>query len=279
MTAAIAIDPVAIDTRYVNALRDQSSLRHSIRHNEQALLAVFGKNVQCRPEGSRYDVTVFVTPESPLERYSRVTEDEANQWALTIDRCFADNAADRSDDYKNGFVDRLTKNYEDLRDIDAVVCECESVYVEHRWNRYWLVTSSDGHIHKSCHCSTCNKRGRPTGFALVPSLSGSEHQAAVAKLGPALCSKCFPEAPVESREQAKVSARLALVLAEKGEKAFNEEFAKAQAKAKARDAKQCPGSGQDGSRYERWGFSQVVCPCCGYKHRSNGIRVRKHVVR
>jgi hypothetical protein len=62
------------------------------------------------------------------------------------------------------------------------------------WSRFFLVTSSAGHVHRSMACSTC----RPTTtYGWLPELSGQTEAQAVAELGPALCSVCFPSAPVE----------------------------------------------------------------------------------
>jgi hypothetical protein len=62
------------------------------------------------------------------------------------------------------------------------------------WSRFFLVTSSVGHIHSSMCCSTC----RPTTtYGWLPSLSGKSEEEAVEAHGPALCSVCFPSAPVE----------------------------------------------------------------------------------
>ena len=62
------------------------------------------------------------------------------------------------------------------------------------WSRFFLVTSSVGHIHSSRSCSTC----RPTTtFGWLPGLSGKTEAEAVEAHGPALCSVCFPSAPVE----------------------------------------------------------------------------------
>lgn len=63
-----------------------------------------------------------------------------------------------------------------------------------RWSRFFLVTSSAGHIHSTMNCSTC----RPTTeFAWLPTVSGLTEVEAVAEHGPMLCSVCFPSAPVE----------------------------------------------------------------------------------
>jgi hypothetical protein len=154
----------------------------------------------------------------------------------------------------------------DLAEAVARVAEVEAEYKSRPWSRYWLVTSSDGHIHRDVGCSTCNKGREPTGFALVPHLSGRPVEDAVADLGPSLCSVCFPGAPVESREQARIPARVALALAEEGCEAFQAARAKARQDAAKRAQERCPGAGQpppgppDASQEAR-------CPVCGRRSR------------
>jgi hypothetical protein len=71
------------------------------------------------------------------------------------------------------------------------------------WSRFFLVTSSTGHVHSSMSCSTC----RPTTtFGWLPELSGKTEQLAVEQLGPTLCSVCFPSAPVEWTSGKKITA-------------------------------------------------------------------------
>jgi len=69
-------------------------------------------------------------------------------------------------------------------------------YLRRPWPRYFLVTSSAGHLHSSTHCSTC----RPTtAFGWWVELSGRTEAQAISELGKladALCSRCFPTAPV-----------------------------------------------------------------------------------
>lgn len=62
------------------------------------------------------------------------------------------------------------------------------------WSRFFLVTSSKGHIHSSMSCSTC----RPTtSYGWLPELSGRTEADCVAEFGAALCTVCYPSAPVE----------------------------------------------------------------------------------
>jgi hypothetical protein len=71
------------------------------------------------------------------------------------------------------------------------------------WSRFFLVTSSTGHVHSSMHCSTC----RPTTtYGWLPELSGKTERDAVDELGPTLCSVCYPSAPVEFTSGKKLTA-------------------------------------------------------------------------
>ena len=65
------------------------------------------------------------------------------------------------------------------------------------WSRFFIVRASNGHIHSSMGCSTCNKNGRPTNFGWLPDLSGLNEKDAVDAHGAILCTVCFPSAPVE----------------------------------------------------------------------------------
>lgn len=67
-------------------------------------------------------------------------------------------------------------------------------YSRRPWSRFFLVTSSDGHIHRDMACSTCRIS---TEYGWLPQLSGKTEADAVADQGTRLCSVCFPTAPVE----------------------------------------------------------------------------------
>ena len=71
------------------------------------------------------------------------------------------------------------------------------------WSRFFLVTSSAGHVHSSMSCSTC----RPTTtYGWLPELSDTSEADAVGELGPTLCSVCFPSAPTEWTAGKKLTA-------------------------------------------------------------------------
>lgn len=138
-------------------------------------------------------------------------------------------------------ADALTELAKAQAKVDAIaktIRNLEANYAAQKWSRFFLVVSSAGHIHANMNCHTCNKGRRETSFTLFPSLSGCTSEEAVARLGSALCSVCFPEAPVAHREQMKVSQRAAEELMNTGDESkFDEVIAKANARAAKKLAK------------------------------------------
>lgn len=99
---------------------------------------------------------------------------------------------------------RLFASYAALEDLRQQAAELGESYTG--WSRFFLVTSSKGHIHSSMGCSTCRPSTR---YGWLPELSGKAEAEAVAECGPALCTVCFPTAPLEWTEQAITAAAAA----------------------------------------------------------------------
>jgi hypothetical protein len=97
------------------------------------------------------------------------------------------------------------------------------------WSRFYYVTNTGGHIHRSTGCSTCHPTTR---FAWLTDLSGLSEADAVEAHGAILCTVCFPSAPVEwTGGVAKVAAAAqAARAAERAAKA-TAKTAKAEARA------------------------------------------------
>ena len=74
------------------------------------------------------------------------------------------------------------------------------------WSRFFLAQSSNGHIHSSTRCQTCNRMGKATSFGWLTDLSGASEAEAVEKCGPLLCTVCFPSAPLEWTNGREVEA-------------------------------------------------------------------------
>jgi hypothetical protein len=81
-------------------------------------------------------------------------------------------------------VDRLTAQIAPLYDR----------YEGERWNRYYLVTNTGGHVHTSMDCDTCYDT---TQFAWLTEYSGMSHEDLTALAGEMSCAVCFPNLPAE----------------------------------------------------------------------------------
>jgi hypothetical protein len=104
------------------------------------------------------------------------------------------------------------------------------------WSRFFVVTSSNGHVHKSMSCSSCFYT---TTYGPMPELSGQTEADAVDALGSNLCSVCFPSAPVE-HQGGKFTQAEAEKIAAGGLKVARE----IRAKKAAAEKDACPGSGK-----------------------------------
>lgn len=63
------------------------------------------------------------------------------------------------------------------------------------WTRYWIVTNTNGHVHRNMNCSTCFPT---TQYAWLPELAGSDDKKVVELAGCSACTVCFSDAPVEA---------------------------------------------------------------------------------
>jgi hypothetical protein len=275
MTADLkTLSPVEVDVLYLARLAAYDRAAKDAEYAALAVVRTAGyvvSTARIDGLGRRRGDAVYVHPACGLTRYGTHDWAAVEPHVLTVERVAAEGLAPEA-------VLRLAAEEERLGEARVACRECEAEYESRPWARYWLVTSSDGHIHASRRCSTCNKGRAPTGFALAAYLSGKSEAEAVADLGPALCSVCYPSAPVESREQARISSGLALALREHGCEAFQKARAEAAAKASQKAASRCHGSGQQGTPDTRPGYpSWVVCPCCGESSRKTSTgKIRPH---
>lgn len=174
------------------------------------------------------------------------------------------------------YVDRARRLLTDLGDanakLDSLTAQIlgeEAKYTG--WSRFYLVTSSPGHVHSSTACSTCNRRTR---YGWLPELSGKTEGETVGELGSNLCSVCFPSAPVE-HQGGKLTKAQAEKIRDGGLAAAREIMGK----NKAAQAAVCPGSGKGGVQPIRQGYmagNYVTCPDCGAHVGGKGHTVRKH---
>lgn len=120
-------------------------------------------------------------------------------WAMSLDEVRAE-AASRygADDSDLKEVNDLTAKLYDLADqTDAREAEFDA---RGGWSRAFLAQSSDGHVHSSMGCSTCNRGASDTRFAWMTDYSGKDEADIVADAGWRACTVCYPSAPVGTPE-------------------------------------------------------------------------------
>lgn len=95
-------------------------------------------------------------------------------------------------------IEALRKRQElidDLNETNDTINDFAKIYASRgTWNRAYLV--SDGHLHKSRNCSTCNKNGSRTKFHFMTEYSGKNESEIVEAAGYRACTTCYPSAPV-----------------------------------------------------------------------------------
>lgn len=87
----------------------------------------------------------------------------------------------------------------DNRDqIRTEIRELDEVYSEEKWTRAYLVTNSNGHIHKTTYCSTCFDSTR---FEWLTAYSADDEAEIVRQAGELACTVCYPSAPADILNQ------------------------------------------------------------------------------
>ena len=123
------------------------------------------------------------------------------------------------------------------------------------WLRYFLVTNTNGHVHRGMNCSTCHFT---TTYAWLIDLADCDETAMVAEYGEKACTVCFPDAPTMPGWAESVTRR-------------------EQDEAKAAEAF-CSQSGKFQSAPAGKGWAKYVkCDGCGQSvSRTSTGKVRKH---
>jgi hypothetical protein len=70
------------------------------------------------------------------------------------------------------------------------------------WTRAYLaVTNSDGHVHNTTGCPSCNNGQHPTQFAWLTDYSGHDETKVIDDAGDAACAYCFPAQIIDGRRK------------------------------------------------------------------------------
>ena len=95
-------------------------------------------------------------------------------------------------EYLNKSIERFYRIQQEIPPLQTEQRALDAIYREKGWQRFFLVTNTNGHVHRSMSCSTTYPT---TEWAWLPHLSGLTDKEAVDDQGGILCTHCFPEAP------------------------------------------------------------------------------------
>jgi len=101
--------------------------------------------------------------------------------------------------------ERVAEQLAKIEELSIELRPLQNEYIRRgRWERAFLVTSSDGHVHSTMGCSTCH---RDTVFGWMTVLSGKTHAEIIEAIGENACTVCYPDAPVAQLSTAERKSR------------------------------------------------------------------------
>ena len=119
----------------------------------------------------------------------RVSTRHGLVWNVSYDAAYAKLRADGD---PQGLLVKVAEARFAITEVELTIQAMDEAYTG--WTRFFpSVTKSQPHIHRSLNCHTLHAT---TVMTWAPSLSGKTDEDAVAELDEALCSVCFPGAPV-----------------------------------------------------------------------------------
>lgn len=83
-----------------------------------------------------------------------------------------------------------------VHNLSEEIRALSEIYAEAPWNRYFLVTNSNGHVHRGMGCSTCFPT---TEYAWLVELADCDEAAMIEEFGEKACTVCFPDAPANPK--------------------------------------------------------------------------------
>lgn len=94
-----------------------------------------------------------------------------------------------------GFIAELNAARDGVAAAKAEIGRLQTVWLENgQWNRAYLVTNANGHVHSTTACSTCFVT---TQFVWLTEFSGADEAEIVDAAGETACTVCYPSAPAE----------------------------------------------------------------------------------
>lgn len=185
--------PREIDTELAGVWTEMYRLQDRLASNSTSLLQMAGAEFYYRGRRRVTDMTVAEAIDILEPLVEAAADDEYGYGRLPTRGSSSVGQARTGLSNRNDYL-------ADLADLQQRAEALEGQYTG--WSRFFLVTSSSGHVHSSMSCSSCRHTTR---YGWLPELSGKSEGEAVDELGPTLCTFCFPSAPVEWTEGKKLT--------------------------------------------------------------------------
>ena len=120
----------------------------------------------------------------------------SDAWAFQQVQLMVGGQSTLRSDQAEALLGKLSAVREDISSLGRLIQAMSEEYGRHGWSRFFPCDTRGGHIHSELRGSSaaCNI-SLSTAMGWYPSLSGKTQAEAVAELGEALCTFCFPDAP------------------------------------------------------------------------------------
>lgn len=185
-TGAALVERFGFDVRTADPI---SFDEHAKAASEQ--LAATGSRLRTRLDALHRAIGDRKQADRSWSKSDQETVEAAREWVTLVEGGAASEQMGRRLRGPLSDVETAQAEHETAREqVDGLG---EAFRIRGGWNRAFLVTNANGHVHSSTSCSTC----RPTTqYAWMTDYSGAEEDAIVADAGYRACTECYPSAPV-----------------------------------------------------------------------------------
>lgn len=214
--------PVEVDTEIAALDRQILDLRSQVQARGNMVRSAAGMRDYDRKTGRYINTGTWAEAKAEVARRIELGEADA---AANANRGESDRWTSTPDAIS---IYKAEQPLRFVAEADALIAEIDRLATDERaplhheyasrpWSRFYLVTSSAGHVHSSTNCQTCRWS---TAFGWVPELSGMTEAEAMDALDAmsgasreTLCSVCFPNAPVAGKRAHITKAKAAALVA------------------------------------------------------------------
>lgn len=172
----LSADPVDFDAQYIATYEKQLDAQFDLQRKlEEVQRKISPRKYDSWQAKSIYDLSVKESWDK-LKENPRILDDAYG---------------------RNNLYEEVLQANRDVKEAENDIKVFDEAHARRgSWNRAFLVTNGNGHVHSSIDCSTCNKGKNPTKFEAMTNYSNHSEQEIVESAGYRACTTCYPTAPV-----------------------------------------------------------------------------------